>query len=44
MAGVGVGMIVAGAAIEDTPAEPVGALVRYTGYAVVVFAPFSGGG
>ncbi len=44
MAGVGVGMIVAGAAIEDTPAEPVGALIRYTGYAVIVFAPFSGGG
>lgn len=43
MAGVGVGMIFAGRAIEDTPAEPLGALVRYTGYAVVVFAPLSGG-
>ena len=41
MAALGVGMILAGAAIEDTPAEPVGALVRYTGYAVIVFAPFS---
>jgi hypothetical protein len=44
MAGVGVGMILAGAAIEDTPAEPLGALIRYTGYALVVFAPISGGG
>jgi hypothetical protein len=41
MAALGVGMIFAGAAIEDTPAEPLGALVRYTGYAVIVFAPFS---
>jgi hypothetical protein len=43
MAAAGVGMIVAGAAIEDTPAEPVGALIRYTGYATIVFAPLSGG-
>lgn len=43
MAAAGVGMIVAGAAIEDTPAEPVGALIRYTGYAAIVFAPLSGG-
>jgi hypothetical protein len=41
MAALGIGMIFAGAAIEDTPAEPLGALVRYTGYAVIVFAPFS---
>jgi hypothetical protein len=34
-------MIFAGAAIEDTPVEPLGALVRYTGYAVIAFAPFS---
>lgn len=43
MVAAGVGLIVAGDAIEDTPAEPVGALIRYTGYAVVVFAPLSGG-
>lgn len=43
MAGLGIGMIFAGAAIEDTPVEPVGALIRYTGYAFIVFAPFSGG-
>jgi hypothetical protein len=43
MAAAGVGMIFAGAAIEDTPAEPLGALVRYTGYATIVFAPLSGG-
>jgi|GEM_PF-2440036 len=43
MAAAGVGMIFAGAAIEDTPAEPVGALIRYTGYATIVFAPLSGG-
>lgn len=43
MAAAGVGMIVAGAAIEDTPAEPLGALIRYTGYAAIAFAPLSGG-
>ncbi|HEX5870297.1 MAG TPA: hypothetical protein VFY65_07780 [Longimicrobium sp.] len=43
MVAAGVGMIFAGAAIEDTPAEPVGALIRYTGYAAIVFAPLSGG-
>jgi hypothetical protein len=42
MVGLGIGMIAGGAAIEDTPAEPLGALVRYTGYAVIVFAPFGG--
>jgi hypothetical protein len=41
MAALGIGMIFAGAAIEDTPVEPLGALVRYTGYAVIAFAPFS---
>jgi hypothetical protein len=42
MVAAGVGMIFAGAAIEDTPAEPVGALIRYTGYAAIAFAPLSG--
>jgi hypothetical protein len=41
MAAAGVG-IVAGDAIEDTPAEPVGALIRYTGYPAIIFAPLSG--
>jgi hypothetical protein len=42
MVAAGVGMIIAGAAIEDTPAEPVGTLIRYTGYAAIAFAPLSG--
>jgi hypothetical protein len=42
MVGLGIGMILAGAKLEETPAEPLGALIRYTGYAVIVFAPFGG--
>jgi hypothetical protein len=42
MVALGVGMIFAGLELEKTQAEPLGALVRYTGYAVVVFTPFSG--
>lgn len=42
MVGVGIGMILAGAKLEETPAEPLGALIRYTGYAVIVFTPFGG--
>jgi hypothetical protein len=40
MAALGVGMIFAGLELEDTPVEPLGSLVRYTGYAMIVFAPF----
>jgi hypothetical protein len=39
-AAAGVGLIFAGLEIEKTPAEPLGALMRYTGYAVLVFIPF----
>jgi hypothetical protein len=37
---LGVGLIVGGLEIEDTAAEPLGALIRYTGYAMIAFAPF----
>ncbi|HEY0015955.1 MAG TPA: hypothetical protein VGC13_06535 [Longimicrobium sp.] len=42
MAAAGVGMIIGGAKLEDGPAEPLGALIRYTGYATIVFAPLGG--
>lgn len=40
MVALGVGMIFAGLELEETPVEPVGSLIRYTGYAVIAFAPF----
>ncbi|WP_420130433.1 hypothetical protein [Longimicrobium sp.] len=39
---VGAGLIYGGSKLEDGPAEPLGALIRYTGYAVIAFAPFGG--
>lgn len=39
MAALGVGMIVGGYHLEKTSLEPLGALIRYTGYAAVVLAP-----
>jgi hypothetical protein len=37
---LGAGMIWGGSEIEDTAVEPLGSLIRYTGYAVIAFAPF----
>ncbi|HEX6039075.1 hypothetical protein [Longimicrobium sp.] len=36
---LGAGLIFGGRALEKTSAEPLGALIRYTGYAAIAFAP-----
>jgi hypothetical protein len=42
MVAAGVGMILGGLELEKTSAEPLGALIRYTGYAAIVLAPLGG--